>query len=238
MTRVNPNNDFEINFMDTEKHGFSKCELLRRKHYINTTPPLNFNKLTELQKQRVRNEASRVFIKHEPTKWWNIFNCTKKIKSPERKIINLCIFEIINYISLYAHNIVHIFRADNKDKDIQIYVEALSRNEKIDYKAIRPEKLCTILKLYILNHLNGILSLDIASMLCSSFKKRSKLEYKALMAYLPYALSENESSLLIRMFNVARPARAPCPSRAVQIPDKLYKKNEGVPKKKSENYKG
>lgn len=179
-------------------------EILRRRHNVSSNDRPTFKDLSRKQRRNVIKFSQDAFIEKQPTKWWDFFNCMAKPKRIRHKDINLCVFEIINYLSLYIHNEVYAFRLDNKDSDVQSYVDSLARNQRINFSSLSIGKLCTILKKYILNHLNGILPMEIASYLISTAQVKNKLQYKALLSALPYALSENEADLILKIFELFR----------------------------------
>ncbi|KAF9763801.1 hypothetical protein NGRA_1034 [Nosema granulosis] len=180
----------------------TRYQILKKRHDIASTERVAFSDLSKADKQHIVNFAQQAFIVPEPTKWWDFFNCFKKPQKIKHREINLNVFEIINYISLYIQNELYPFRLDNKDSDIQSYVDQLANNQRINFSSLGIGKLCTILKKYILSHLNGILPEEIASYLVSTSKVKNRLQYKALLSVLPYALSENEADLIVKIFDL------------------------------------
>jgi hypothetical protein len=83
----------------------------------------------------------------------------------EHRNINPYVLKTMKHVKPFVGCIRYIFRLKDKFMNVLRYIEALRNFEKIEHENIDVTVLCSILKQYTTQYLNGVLSSEVASSL-------------------------------------------------------------------------
>ncbi|KAF5140406.1 hypothetical protein AAJ76_5000015645 [Vairimorpha ceranae] len=172
-----------------------RSDVIKNYKLDNVDNSTNFTQLPTKDKEYITNFCKKQFELELSNSYFHCF----KVKNYTiiHKNINPKIFEVLDVIN---HKIKHLLEMPNKDN-----LDELKNLFRVDDKGLdisdadfenkKLSQLCTLVKKYILNNLDGLFDNRISMKLLRSYKY-NKVNYGILISYVPFILSHDELKLL------------------------------------------
>ncbi|ELA46048.1 hypothetical protein VCUG_02466 [Vavraia culicis subsp. floridensis] len=123
------------------------------------------------------------------------------VAQPKLDGVNPVIFNLINHLKIHGQKEVGIFRLSGRLQNVQVVINKIKEQQKINPSTYAARDIVSLLKIYIRNDLDGVCTKDITKVLLSIFHRNGQVINSSLK-YLPFIFYGDRRKLLVSIFEL------------------------------------